>query len=464
MNCPRKDLTLTLSVADGAKSGCKKCIKELETGENSKSKGDKHDVNCPLSRSKRVPLEEAAKSGCKKCVAELETGEKKKMSHDLNCPRKLYGKKKTSQDKTEHQPLVEEDDDLGYLNRRSQNNKQLLSTNNTTPSLVDGAKAGCRKCTLEWQTEEVDPQTSHDDCCPRRVGKRAPPSNNRPRLDSQKNGGSDSGSQRKSSLNKQGTSSTLAIGSQGTAGSFNSRNYNSSSVVKATSHSSTHRAYQPTPSPVPQPPQQQRPPQLPAEDEDELTNTGKENDATENNESAKFANKSSSAKTDHSAKLKAVRNGHKERLNDNISDAFINVLKNNSIEETETLIGIAAEELDDLEVPGNEDEKLVSKKAKADEELKSLELIRTLSVQNEMSTDEVDMKIRLKKKDVSEIEAKIKHDKNAPIISLKEKYDETYDEIMNQIEEMWGEYEGGEKSCLVKAKSKWNAFWERAML
>jgi len=280
------------SVAEGAKSGCKKCIKELETGE--KVKGNKHDMNCPR---KEVPttLAEAAKSGCKKCVAELETGKKTSKQHDLNCP--LRGKKAPASDrsqlhsqshsasKLDHQLPIEEEDDAGYLNRRRpQNNKQLLSTNNnTTPSLMDGAKSGCQKCTLEWQTEEVDSSMSHDVCCPR-VGKRVALLSNRPQLHSQNRGGSGSGSQRKQTLLNKGrssTSSTLAIGSRGTAGSFNSRNYNSSastsSVVKATSSSSTHRAYRPTPSPVPlssstsssrrshnQPPQQQRPPQLPA--------------------------------------------------------------------------------------------------------------------------------------------------------------------------------------------------------
>jgi hypothetical protein len=42
-----------------------------------------------------------------------------------------------------------------------------------TVSLVDAAKTGCRKCTLEWQTERTDPKLDHDVCCPR-VGKKAP--------------------------------------------------------------------------------------------------------------------------------------------------------------------------------------------------------------------------------------------------------------------------------------------------
>lgn len=35
-------------------------------------------------------------------------------------------------------------------------------------SLVLAAKSGCRKCTLEWQSERIDPSSYHDQCCPRR--------------------------------------------------------------------------------------------------------------------------------------------------------------------------------------------------------------------------------------------------------------------------------------------------------
>ena len=33
-------------------------------------------------------------------------------------------------------------------------------------SLVRGAKSGCKKCTLEWQTEKSDLHSNHDKCCP----------------------------------------------------------------------------------------------------------------------------------------------------------------------------------------------------------------------------------------------------------------------------------------------------------
>eukprot|EP00986_Skeletonema_menzelii_P006967 scaffold2632_cov124-Skeletonema_menzelii.AAC.15 len=34
-------------------------------------------------------------------------------------------------------------------------------------SLMEAAKSGCRKCTLEWQTNTKDPTKHHDSCCPR---------------------------------------------------------------------------------------------------------------------------------------------------------------------------------------------------------------------------------------------------------------------------------------------------------
>lgn len=34
-------------------------------------------------------------------------------------------------------------------------------------SLIQAAKSGCKKCTLEWQTDVVDPSNDHDQCCPR---------------------------------------------------------------------------------------------------------------------------------------------------------------------------------------------------------------------------------------------------------------------------------------------------------
>ena len=80
---PMMDIGGVGRAAIGAKSDCKKCIEELETGKKSNAK---HDKNCPL---KLATLAEGAKSGCKKCIDESETGKKTAGSihyHDRNCP------------------------------------------------------------------------------------------------------------------------------------------------------------------------------------------------------------------------------------------------------------------------------------------------------------------------------------------------------------------------------------------
>eukprot|EP00804_Cyclotella_cryptica_P007386 CCRYP_002601-RA/>CCRYP_002601-RA protein AED:0.16 eAED:0.16 QI:1171/1/1/1/1/1/4/1309/1304 len=54
--------------------------------------------------------------------------------------------------------------------KRSSSNPASKDSMQTTPqvdSLVLAAKSGCRKCTLEWQNEKIDPNSYHDQCCPR---------------------------------------------------------------------------------------------------------------------------------------------------------------------------------------------------------------------------------------------------------------------------------------------------------
>ena len=76
--------------------------------------------------------------------------------------------------------IMEVEDDHVKQNKQAQNFHVAGNTvvaKLPTATLADAAKAGCRKCTLEWQTEKTYSTMDHDVCCPR-VGKRAPPSNN----------------------------------------------------------------------------------------------------------------------------------------------------------------------------------------------------------------------------------------------------------------------------------------------
>ena len=75
---------------------------------------------------------------------------------------------------------MEVEDDHVKQNKQAQNFHvaiNALGAKLLIATLADAAKAGCRKCTLEWQTEKTYSAMDHDVCCPR-VGKRAPPSNN----------------------------------------------------------------------------------------------------------------------------------------------------------------------------------------------------------------------------------------------------------------------------------------------
>ncbi|KAL7539465.1 hypothetical protein ACHAXR_010606 [Thalassiosira sp. AJA248-18] len=109
----------------------------------------------------KVSLADAAKLGCKKCIAELQTGEKARVRHDLNCPLKTAPTATTTA--TTNVPAT----------RGKTEEDVLLLVESSIPTLMDAAKAGCQKCTLEWQTDEADTTMDHDICCPR-ARKKAP--------------------------------------------------------------------------------------------------------------------------------------------------------------------------------------------------------------------------------------------------------------------------------------------------
>ena len=76
--------------------------------------------------------------------------------------------------------IMEVEDDHVKQNKQAQDfhvSGNVVVAKLSKATLADAAKAGCRKCTLEWQTEKTYSTMDHDVCCPR-VGKRAPPLNN----------------------------------------------------------------------------------------------------------------------------------------------------------------------------------------------------------------------------------------------------------------------------------------------
>mmetsp|Transcript_28908 Transcript_28908/g.69674 ORF Transcript_28908/g.69674 Transcript_28908/m.69674 type:complete len:1209 (-) Transcript_28908:103-3729(-) len=223
------DLKGQATLADAANTGCKKCIQKLRTGENIPYKT--HGSTCPYnfsSKEKKLailrdmepPLSLGIDQICAKYQVattsinlwkrQRKSGQLKMMGHG---PGKGYtdmvhedGSTKTetlelkelmeedttlsdvstaatAAATTKVRPEEEEEDDRCDDFARRQNIKTHSysggnkASSPTVVSLMDAAKAGCRKCTLEWQNDGEDTTMDHDACCPR-VGKkkkRAPP-------------------------------------------------------------------------------------------------------------------------------------------------------------------------------------------------------------------------------------------------------------------------------------------------
>jgi len=254
--------------------------KHIAEGDDGKPKAsiavtdsDGNEKSGPTS-SEGASLADAAKSGCKRCNAELQTGEKRKTNHDLNCPRRGAANRQKDESRPEglHQPMIQEEDDSHDHSNGQQKQPTMLSANDgihggikeqrkqpialpaskEVSSLMDAAKAGCRKCTLEWQTEEIDPTKDHGICCPRAS---SAPIESRP------------GSQIRLEKNQPSRRKESSNTPNNRASSSNSREAEQkTSSTKATKTPKAKSRVQPTPSPVlaqKNSPEQPPPPPLP---------------------------------------------------------------------------------------------------------------------------------------------------------------------------------------------------------
>jgi len=135
------------------------------------------------SKSPRVAVAEAAKSGCRKCIKELATGEKTRKTHDDFCPRKWksVGKPPSATPKQEEVEEVleeefEEEEDVMEEDEDDMEEDEPLalpSLASTSPkgqrdggmvSLEEAAEAGCIKCQKELDTGEKTRKVHADDC------------------------------------------------------------------------------------------------------------------------------------------------------------------------------------------------------------------------------------------------------------------------------------------------------------
>ena len=109
----------------------------------------------------QVSLTEAAASGCRKCQRELRTGEKDRKTHDDQCPRKWRsvgkppGASPSSAGVREEESEAEEEEDA--------RGTDVVGG----VSLEEAAEAGCTKCQLQLETGEKTRKV-HADHCPRK--------------------------------------------------------------------------------------------------------------------------------------------------------------------------------------------------------------------------------------------------------------------------------------------------------
>mmetsp|Transcript_15532 Transcript_15532/g.37236 ORF Transcript_15532/g.37236 Transcript_15532/m.37236 type:complete len:1403 (-) Transcript_15532:2548-6756(-) len=167
---------------------------EEEEEENEEESNDDEDFKKPaaaFTERIRPPVEVAAAAGCRKCMKEVATGEKTRKVHDDFCPRKYrtVGRpgagrpKKKSGGATKAKAKLREEDD-------EEEEEVVEEEEEPTPakdspkeggkaSLEDGAAAGCIKCRKELETGEKTRKV-HADHCPRKYRGHAPKATSSP--------------------------------------------------------------------------------------------------------------------------------------------------------------------------------------------------------------------------------------------------------------------------------------------
>lgn len=121
----------------------------------------------------RATLEDAAESGCRKCVKELETGIKTRKEHDDICPRKFKSVGKpgnfsprfaapSALARVKQEEEVE-DDDEEEVAEDDIKEKNMLDYDGMV-SLEVAAVAGCIKCQQQFKTGEMTRKVHADDC------------------------------------------------------------------------------------------------------------------------------------------------------------------------------------------------------------------------------------------------------------------------------------------------------------
>ncbi|KAL7554506.1 hypothetical protein ACHAWF_017963 [Thalassiosira exigua] len=191
------------TVSDGAQSGCHKCIAELRTCEKTKRH---HCLSCPLSK-----LHKKTEEGSSEASGEARYGNNSDNSNgggqttsrrEWTWDEDELVKKLQSQWGNRWKAIAQEVgggrtcDDVrnrwNYKLKRKAEQRRAVGLpeeeygddehgghdddryEEKGDDLANAAKAGCRKCTREWQMDKEDPTTKHDGFCPR-LRKKATP-------------------------------------------------------------------------------------------------------------------------------------------------------------------------------------------------------------------------------------------------------------------------------------------------
>eukprot|EP00984_Skeletonema_dohrnii_P013522 scaffold5596_cov132-Skeletonema_dohrnii-CCMP3373.AAC.2 len=110
-------------------------------------------------------------------------GKKKQAEAQKRTQPKRRKQKIGDEDESQPRPASTNKENSSVTNQKQQHGSDVRKDNGNTAvvpaakakgksiesrsSLVEAAKSGCRKCTLEWQTDTKDPSKSHDSSCPR---------------------------------------------------------------------------------------------------------------------------------------------------------------------------------------------------------------------------------------------------------------------------------------------------------
>jgi len=211
------------------------------------------------------------------------------------------------------------------------------------------------------------------------------------------------------------------------------------------------------------------------------TNQGsgdKENDVGSNDNDGKVESSSGESNTAIDTELLSFSEAVEASNEDNLLKAWTDMFRNNTPKHVKNLLGLAQKELD-KSVGSSDEGLLLAEKEKAEADKKRFEKKMESYVQDAMELDNVDENGKADmrgnknyeacEKKVNELEGKLSvinaklGNKKIIVNRLKEKFDNTFENIVKDVSEWWTGNRNDEPTFLVAEKTKWNDFWGKVM-